>query len=63
MKQKNYLINTTTKFPFVRELSNGLQSFADKNKNIFTLEDRFVGLTNGKSRNKEWNPEKNMFWK
>ena len=29
------------KVPFVRELSNGLQRFAERNKNIFTLEDRF----------------------
>jgi DNA polymerase I-like protein with 3'-5' exonuclease and polymerase domains len=49
------------KVPFVRELSNGLQSFADKNKNIFTLEDRFCRFDKWESRNKEWNPEKNVF--
>jgi DNA polymerase I-like protein with 3'-5' exonuclease and polymerase domains len=49
------------KVPFVRELSNGLQSFADENKNIFTLEDRFCRFDKWESRNKEWNPEKNVF--
>ena len=47
--------------PFVRKLSQGLQDFADKNKNIYTLEDRFCRFDKWEPINKEWNPEKGMF--
>ena len=33
--------------PFVRALSQGLQRYAEEEKQIYTLEDRFVDLTNG----------------
>jgi len=47
--------------PFVRKLSQGLQEFAEKNKNIFTLEDRFCRFDKWEPINKEWNPEKGIF--
>jgi len=47
--------------PFVRELSNGLQRFAEKNKNIFTLEDRFCRFTKWEPIDKEWDKEKGIF--
>jgi DNA polymerase I-like protein with 3'-5' exonuclease and polymerase domains len=50
-----------TKVPFVRKLSNGLQDFAEKNKNIFTLEDRFCRFDRWEPINKEWNAEKGVF--
>ena len=50
-----------TKVPFVRKLSNGLQDFAEKNKNIFTLEDRFCRFDKWEPVNKEWNAEKGVF--
>ena len=50
-----------TKVPFVRKLSNGLQDFAEKNKNIFTLEDRFCRFDRWEPVNKEWNAEKGVF--
>ena len=50
-----------TKGPFVRKLSNGLQDFAEKNKNIFTLEDRFCRFDRWEPVNKEWNAEKGVF--
>jgi DNA polymerase I-like protein with 3'-5' exonuclease and polymerase domains len=50
-----------SKVPFVKKLSNGLQSFAEKNKNIFTLEDRFCRFDRWEPINKEWNDEKGVF--
>ena len=50
-----------TKVPFVRKLSAGLQDFAEKNKNIYTLEDRFCRFDRWEPINKEWNPEKGIF--
>jgi DNA polymerase I-like protein with 3'-5' exonuclease and polymerase domains len=50
-----------TRVPFVRKLSKGLQDFAENNKNIFTLEDRFCRFDRWEPINKEWNPEKGMF--
>jgi DNA polymerase-1 len=47
--------------PFVRKLSQGLQDFAEKNKNIYTLEDRFCRFDKWEPVNKEWNPEKGIF--
>ena len=47
--------------PFVRELSNGLQRFAEKNKNIFTLEDRFCRFNKWEPIDKEWDKEKGIF--
>ena len=49
------------KVPFVRKLSKGLQEFAEENKNIFTLEDRFCRFDRWEPFNKEWNPEKGTF--
>tara|TARA_Y100000385_G_scaffold282640_1_gene337420 strand:+ start:4249 stop:6246 length:1998 start_codon:yes stop_codon:yes gene_type:complete len=50
-----------TKVPFVRKLSKGLQEFAEENKNIFTLEDRFCRFDRWEPINKEWNKEKGVF--
>ena len=49
------------KVPFVRELSNGLQRFAERNKNIFTLEDRFCRFDKWEPIDKEWDKEKGIF--
>ena len=49
------------KVPFVRELSNGLQRFAEKNKNVFTLEDRFCRFDKWEPIDKEWDKEKGVF--
>jgi DNA polymerase I-like protein with 3'-5' exonuclease and polymerase domains len=49
------------KVPFVRELSNGLQRFAERNKNIFTLEDRFCRFNKWEPIDKEWDKEKGIF--
>ena len=49
------------KVPFVRELSNGLQRFAERNKNIFTLEDRFCRFNKWEPVDKEWDKEKGIF--
>ena len=47
--------------PFVRELSNGLQRFAERNRNIFTLEDRFCRFNKWEPIDKEWDKEKRTF--
>ena len=49
------------KVPFVRELSNGLQRFAERNKNVFTLEDRFCRFNKWEPVDKEWDAEKGVF--
>ena len=49
------------KVPFVKELSNGLQRFAERNKNIFTLEDRFCRFGKWEPIDKEWDKEKGIF--
>jgi len=49
------------KVPFVRELSNGLQRFAERNKNIFTLEDRFCRFNKWEPIDKEWDKKKGIF--
>ena len=49
------------KVPFVKELSNGLQRFAERNKNIFTLEDRFCRFDKWEPIDKEWDKEKGIF--
>ena len=47
--------------PFIRELSNGLQKFAERNKNIFTLEDRFCRFDKWEPIDKEWDQERRIF--
>ena len=47
--------------PFVRELSNGLMKFAEKNKSIFTLEDRFCRFNKWEPRAKEWDEDRKIF--
>ena len=47
--------------PFVRELSNGLMNFAERNKSVFTLEDRFCRFDKWEPKAKEWNKEKGIF--
>ena len=49
------------KVPFIRELSNGLQKFAERNKNIFTLEDRFCRFDKWEPIDKEWDNERRIF--
>ena len=47
--------------PFVRELSNGLMNFAEKNKSVFTLEDRFCRFDKWEPRDKEWDEDRKIF--
>ncbi len=47
--------------PFVRELSNGLMNFAEINKSVFTLEDRFCRFNKWEPRDKEWDEERKIF--
>ena len=47
--------------PFVRNLSNGLINFAEVNKNIFTLEDRFCRFDRWEPRAKDWDKDKGAF--
>jgi DNA polymerase I-like protein with 3'-5' exonuclease and polymerase domains len=47
--------------PFVRELSNGLMKFAEKNKSVFTLEDRFCRFNKWEPRDKEWDEDRKVF--
>jgi len=47
--------------PFVRELSNGLMKYAEKNKSIFTLEDRFCRFNKWEPRDKEWDEDRKIF--
>jgi DNA polymerase I-like protein with 3'-5' exonuclease and polymerase domains len=49
------------KVPFIRELSTGLQKFAERNKNIFTLEDRFCRFDKWEPIDKEWDKERKIF--
>mgnify|MGYP003674991729 CR=1 FL=1 len=49
------------KVPFIRELSFGLQKFAERNKNIFTLEDRFCRFDKWEPIDKEWDKERKIF--
>ena len=49
------------KVPFIRELSFGLQKFAERNKNIFTLEDRFCRFDKWEPVDKEWDQERKIF--
>jgi len=49
------------KVPFIRELSFGLQKFAERNKNIFTLEDRFCRFDKWEPIDKEWDQERKIF--
>jgi len=47
--------------PFVRELSNGLMNFAEINKSVFTLEDRFCRFDKWEPRDKEWDEDRKIF--
>tara|TARA_B100001964_G_scaffold33664_1_gene35701 strand:+ start:4669 stop:6678 length:2010 start_codon:yes stop_codon:yes gene_type:complete len=47
--------------PFVKELSNGLMKYAEKNKSIFTLEDRFCRFNKWEPRDKEWDEDRKIF--
>ena len=60
-ESKELFDNYHTKIPFVRELSNGLMNFAEKNKSVFTLEDRFCRFDRWEPKAKEWNKEKGIF--
>ena len=47
--------------PFIRELSFGLQKLAVRNKNIFTLEDRFCRFDKWEPIDREWDKERKIF--
>jgi DNA polymerase-1 len=49
------------KVPFVKKLSDGLMTFATKNKLVFTLEDRFCRFDKYEGVNKRWNNELRKF--
>ena len=53
--------NYHRKVPFVKKLSDGLMTFATKNKLVFTLEDRFCRFDKYESVNKRWNNELRKF--
>ena len=53
--------NYHDKVPFVRNLSSGLQDFANSTQLIYTLEDRFCRFDKWEPINKEWDEEKRMF--
>lgn len=43
--------------PFVKELSDGLIGFAEENKLLYTLGDRFCRFNKWETRNRKWNNE------
>ena len=47
--------------PFVRQLANSLQKYAEENKQIYTLEDRFCRFNKWEPRDKYWNAEEGRF--
>jgi DNA polymerase I-like protein with 3'-5' exonuclease and polymerase domains len=49
------------KVPFVKQLSDGLMRFAEEEKLIFTLEDRFCRFDKYESVNKRWNNKERKF--
>jgi len=49
------------KVPFVKQLSDGLMRFAENEKLIFTLEDRFCRFDKYESVNKRWNNKERKF--
>ena len=53
--------NYHNKVPFVRNLSSGLQDFANSTQLIYTLEDRFCRFDKWEPISKEWDEEKRMF--
>ena len=53
--------NYHNKVPFVRNLSSGLQNFANETQLIYTLEDRFCRFDKWEPIDKQWDEEKRMF--
>jgi DNA polymerase I-like protein with 3'-5' exonuclease and polymerase domains len=47
--------------PFVKQLSPDLITFAENNKLLFTLEDRFCRFNRWETRDREWNNEINRY--
>ena len=47
--------------PFVRKLSKGLMDYAEKNKFIFTLEDRLCHFDMWEPKDKKWDGKKGIF--
>ena len=47
--------------PFVRQLANSLQKYAEENKQKYTLEDRFCRFNKWEPRDKYWNAEEGRF--
>jgi DNA polymerase I-like protein with 3'-5' exonuclease and polymerase domains len=47
--------------PFVKQLSQDLITFAENNKLLFTLEDRFCRFNRWETRDREWNNEINRY--
>jgi len=60
-KAKTLFNNYHSKVPFVKQLSQELSEFAEKNGLLYTLGDRFCRFDKWESRDKEWNPETNRF--
>ena len=60
-KAKTLFDNYHSKVPFVKQLSQELSEFAEKNGLLYTLGDRFCRFDKWESRDKEWNPETNRF--
>jgi len=58
---KELFNNYHNKVPFVRNLSSGLQEFANTTQLIYTLEDRFCRFDKWEPIDKEWNEEKRIF--
>jgi len=49
------------KVPFVKQLSSSLQNFAERNKFLYTLEDRFCRFDKWEPIAKKWNPKDKKF--
>ena len=47
-----------SKVPFVKQLSSSLQKFAERNKFLYTLEDRFCRFDKWEPVHKKWNPKR-----
>jgi len=49
------------KVPFVKQLSSSLQSYAERNKFLYTLENRFCRFDKWEPIRKKWNPKEKKF--
>jgi len=58
---KNLFDTYHAKVPFVKQLSSSLQSFAERNKFLYTLENRFCRFDKWEPISKKWNPKDKKF--